>query len=138
MATASYLQNCSYTSVLPHTTPYELWTGIKTDLNNLRIFGCCTYAHIPDTHRKKPDVKTLKCIFIGYGTLTGIKGYRLYHPATRRLFTSRDVVFSEDLLLTSGGSPSPGNQSGHLTILMFFVQFLNLVQGCHHPMIPFL
>ncbi|MCO5591563.1 hypothetical protein L7F22_045550 [Adiantum nelumboides] len=36
---------------------------------------------------------TLKCIFVGYSS--GSKGYRLYNPATNKIFESRDVIFAE-------------------------------------------
>ncbi|MCO5587128.1 hypothetical protein L7F22_041075 [Adiantum nelumboides] len=34
-----------------------------------------------------------KCIFVGYSS--GSKGYRLYNPATNKIFESRDVIFAE-------------------------------------------
>ena len=44
--------------------------------------------------RKKLDDKAVKCIFVGYSAKS--KGYRLYHPQTKRVLVSRDVVFVED------------------------------------------
>ena len=44
--------------------------------------------------RRKLDLKTRKCILLGYGTET--KGYRLYDPNQERLFHSRDVMFNEE------------------------------------------
>lgn len=105
VSTACYLQNCSFTSALSNTTPFELWTGMKPDIRNLRIFGCPAYSHIPEEKRTKLDTKTLKCIFIGYSETTGTKGYRLFDPTTKRVFTSRDVIFYEDSLLTGGALP---------------------------------
>lgn len=37
---------------------------------------------------------------MGYGEPLGIKGYRLYNPATQQIFSSRDVIFEEDSLPT--------------------------------------
>ena len=36
----------------------------------------------------------MKCIFVGYSSES--KGYRLYHPQSKRILISRDVVFVED------------------------------------------
>ncbi|MCO5572608.1 hypothetical protein L7F22_026365 [Adiantum nelumboides] len=43
--------------------------------------------------RGKLDDKAIKCIFVGYSS--GSKGYRLYNPATNKIFESRDVIFTE-------------------------------------------
>ncbi|MCO5587897.1 hypothetical protein L7F22_041849 [Adiantum nelumboides] len=43
--------------------------------------------------RGKLDDKVVKCIFVGYSS--GSKGYRLYNPATNKIFESRDVIFAE-------------------------------------------
>jgi hypothetical protein len=101
LQTACYLQNISYTSALIKTTPFELWTGLKPNLSHLRIFGCQAFSQIPNEKHTKLQDKALKCVFVGYGEPLGIKGYRLYHAATKRLFYSRDVIFSEDELLSS-------------------------------------
>ena len=46
--------------------------------------------------RKKLDDKAVKCIFVGYSSES--KGYRLYHPQSKRILVSRDVVFVEDAI----------------------------------------
>jgi hypothetical protein len=48
------------------TTPEEIFTGNKPSIANLRIFGCKAYAYIPKEKRRKLDIKTLECIYIGY------------------------------------------------------------------------
>jgi hypothetical protein len=105
--TACYLQNCSYTSALDNTTPFELWTGIKPNISHLRIFGCKGFSHIPDEKCTKLEVKSTPCIFVGYGEPLGIKGYHLYNPETHRIFSSRDVIFEEDSLLSKPASSTP-------------------------------
>ena len=74
-------------------TPFEAWMGEKPNVEHLRTFGCVVYAHVAKDERKKLDLKTRKCVFLGYGTET--KGYRLYDPKRARVFYSRDVVFNE-------------------------------------------
>ena len=53
-----------------------------------------TYAHVHVEFRHKLDDKAIKCIFVGYSAES--KGYRFYNPATRNIFVSRDVTFSEN------------------------------------------
>ncbi|MCO5608578.1 hypothetical protein L7F22_062790 [Adiantum nelumboides] len=65
----------------------------KPSVSYLRVFGCLAYAHIPQQLRGKLDDKAVKCIFVGYSS--GSKGYRLYNPATNKIFESRDVIFAE-------------------------------------------
>ncbi|WVY99969.1 hypothetical protein V8G54_026039 [Vigna mungo] len=63
--------------------------------NNLkpRVFGCISYVHIHSMDRGKLDPRALKCVFIGY-SLTQ-KGYKCYHPPSKKFFVSRDVTFNE-------------------------------------------
>jgi hypothetical protein len=50
-------------------------------------------VHVPKEKWSKLDKKAIKCIFIGYKE--GVKGYKLWHLASRRIVYSRDVVFRE-------------------------------------------
>ena len=93
MATCVYLRNRSPTTAILGKTPYEALTGKKPSVNNLKVFGCVAYAHIPNDERKKLDNKAKKCIMLGYGDTT--KGYRLYDPIALKVIFSRDVIFAE-------------------------------------------
>ena len=93
LMTSIYLRNRSPTSAVSGMTPYEVWTGRKPCVDNLRIFGCICYSHIPKDERKKLDPKAKQAIHMGYGTET--KGYRLFDPKTKKVFYSRDVIFDE-------------------------------------------
>ena len=93
LATATYLRNRSPTTAVKEKTPCEVLTGKKPNVENLRIFGCNAYAHVPKDERKKLDSKTKKSIFLGYGD--EIKGYRLYDNNKKKVFYSRDVQFNE-------------------------------------------
>ncbi|XP_068497959.1 uncharacterized protein [Phaseolus vulgaris] len=41
-------------------------SGIKPNVQHLKVFGSITYAHVPKTARSKLDDKAVKTIFIGY------------------------------------------------------------------------
>ena len=64
--TVVYLKNRSPTRCLDHKTPFEALYDFKPTVNNLRIFGCKDFAHIPKENMKKLDAKAITCIFIGY------------------------------------------------------------------------
>ncbi|MCO5562965.1 hypothetical protein L7F22_016601 [Adiantum nelumboides] len=93
VACAAHVLNRCPTRALKTITPYESWYGKKPSVSYLRVFGCLAYAHIPQRLRGKLDDKAVKCIFVGYSS--GSKGYRLYNPATNKIFESRDVIFAE-------------------------------------------
>ena len=84
--------------VLNYKTPLDLLKScfpdsrFFTDLD-LRIFGCTAFVHIHDQHRSKLDLRSHKCIFLGYSSTQ--KGYRCYSPSLRKYFVSRDVTFFE-------------------------------------------
>lgn len=90
--TAAYLQNRLPSRVVKGT-PFELWTGRKSDIKHLRVFGCEAYVHIPDVKRSKLDPKAVKLRFVGYSE--DHKGYRFLDPTTNRITISRDAKFLE-------------------------------------------
>jgi hypothetical protein len=91
--TAKYLVNMSPSSVLVDMTPHEVWFGKNPSLSHLKVFGCDAFVHVPKEKRSKLDKKEVKCIFIGYKE--GMKGYKLWDPASRKTMYNRDVVFRE-------------------------------------------
>ncbi|MCO5600205.1 hypothetical protein L7F22_054314 [Adiantum nelumboides] len=93
VACAAHVLNRCPTRALKTITPYESWYDRKPSVSYLRVFGCLAYAHIPQQLRGKLDDKAIKCIFVGYSS--GSKGYRLYNPATNKIFESRDVIFAK-------------------------------------------
>lgn len=91
--TAVYVINRCPAKGLNGKTPEEIWTGKFPDLSHMKVFGCKAMVHVPKQTRKKWDAKSRELIFVGYGQET--KGYRLIHPETKKLITSRDAVFFE-------------------------------------------
>jgi len=57
---AVYLLNRCPTRSLQVITPQEAWSGHKTSVTHLRVFGCVAYAKIPDARRTKLDDKSEK------------------------------------------------------------------------------
>ena len=63
--------------------------------------GLSALTHVPKELRRKLDDKATKCIFVGYSRES--KGYRLYDPHSKRIFSSRDVIFDEKSELSMAG-----------------------------------
>ena len=93
---AAYILNKCPTKALQSITPYEAWHGRKPSIGHLRVFGCLAYALVPVKQCQKLDDKAVKCIFVGYSSES--KGYRLYHPQSKHILISWDVVFVEDVV----------------------------------------
>jgi hypothetical protein len=91
--TTVHIKNRCLTKAFESKTPQEAWTGRKPDVSHLKAFGYKTFAHIPDEKRSKLESKSMPCVFLGY--CEGTKAYRLMCVETKRIITSRDVVFLE-------------------------------------------
>ena len=63
LETVVYLLNRVPTKLVP-STPYELWTGKKPNLNHLKIWGCP--AHVRKSNIDKLGLRSDRCLFIGY------------------------------------------------------------------------
>jgi hypothetical protein len=77
---------------LDRITPEESWSGVRPNLNHLKVFGSLVYRHVPDQLRRKLDDKSNQMVLIGYHS-TG--GYKLLDPITRQIVISRDVIVDE-------------------------------------------
>lgn len=94
LSTAVYLKNLSPTKAVQGMVPYEAWTGVKPNVKDLKVFGCCAYVHVPKTKSKKLGDRSKMCIFIGYDDEK--KGFRLVDMARPRdVFVERSVYFDE-------------------------------------------
>ena len=76
-------------------TTFEAWTGKKSNMKHLQIYGYLCVLHMfidpkPKDELQKLDYKT--SIPLGYGTKT--KGYRLYDEKHGKVLYSQDVLFS--------------------------------------------
>jgi hypothetical protein len=104
LLTSAYLINRLPSKTLGNISPAETLSKAYPDFHisqglTPRIFGCIAFVHIPAHNRDKLDPRALKCIFIGYSPTQ--KGYKCYHPTSKKTFVSKDVTFDEDANLYS-------------------------------------
>lgn len=94
--TSSYLINRLPSRVIDFKSPLNYMSEFFP-MNNFysklppKIFGCVFYVHNHKYQRSKLDPRALRCIFVGYSTTQ--KGYKCYHPTSRKFFVSKDVTF---------------------------------------------
>lgn len=94
--TSAYLINRLPSRVLSGVSHVQVLTrffpslSIMLSLQN-RVFGCSAFVHVHGLHQGKLDPRAIKCIFIGYAS--DKKGYKCYHPLSRRVYISMDVTF---------------------------------------------
>jgi hypothetical protein len=87
-----HLHNRSPTKSLEGKTPYEAMHGRTPAVGHLRTFGCLVYimelkAVIKLCGRSMPGM------FNSYAE--SVQAYRVLNPVTRRVHTTRDVIFDE-------------------------------------------
>jgi hypothetical protein len=61
-----YIQNRCPHAILKDKTLEEVFSGIKTKVGHLRIFGCPMYIHVPKEKRTKMEPSGKKGVFVGY------------------------------------------------------------------------
>ena len=93
--TAAYLINRLPTQVLNKQSPVEVLSS-PSDLFAIppKVFGCVCFVHNHSPTRGKLDPRAIKCVFLGYSPTQ--KGYKCYHPPTRKWYVSMDVTFFEE------------------------------------------
>lgn len=94
-STANFLVNLLPSSVTKdHRSPYEVLNWKALDYSSLRVFGCACFPILRDYSGKKIDLKSLKCVFLGYNDK--YKGYKFLYPPTGHVYISRHVAFDEN------------------------------------------
>ncbi|KAL6332326.1 hypothetical protein AAG906_004891 [Vitis piasezkii] len=98
-----YLINRVPSISIEFQTPLQALTNVVVapTVPNLpsRVFGCVAFVHLHKHQCTKLTSRALQCVFVGNALHK--KGYRCYHPPTRRMFITMDVVFHEDLMYFS-------------------------------------
>lgn len=70
---ANYIQNRSPHRFVKDHTPFEAWSGTKSEVTHFYVFGSRAWARIPFEKRKDLDPQSIECMFFGYPD--GVKGY---------------------------------------------------------------
>ena len=70
-----HVLNRSSTVVVKDMTPEEAWSGVKSNVDYFRVFGCMGHVHVSDGKRKKLDDKSFQCVLLGMSEES--KAYRL-------------------------------------------------------------
>jgi hypothetical protein len=91
---AYIILNLRSTKRSPGKTPSELFSGIKPNISNLRIFGSTVFVYDTKPRKRKLDSRSRKCLYLSTNDRT--KGFRCYDVMTRRVLVSKDVKFIED------------------------------------------
>ena len=81
-------------------TSREVFTGVKSGVGHLRIFGCLVYIHVPKEKRTKLEPSGKKGTFVGYNESS--KAYKIYIPGFRQIEVSIDVTFEEEMAVRKG------------------------------------
>ena len=63
VATAVYIMNRCPIKSVKNKVPQEAWTCMNHSVSHLKVFGCVSYAHVPDELRSKLDKKGQKMYF---------------------------------------------------------------------------
>ena len=122
ITTTAYLINHIPSSSLQFQTPFDVLhhTVSATTILNLspKVFGCVAFMHLHKGLRTKLEPQALRCVFVGYALHQ--KGYQCYHPHSRKLYVTFDVVFHENDMYYSESSLQGENRDE--------------VQTLHHPL----
>ncbi|CAI7775851.1 unnamed protein product [Closterium sp. NIES-53] len=78
---------------LPETTPTLRWTGKVGDASVFRVWG--SRAFVRDTSTDKLSSRVVPCVILGFPP--DAPGWKFYHPTSRRVLSSQDVMFDESV-----------------------------------------
>jgi hypothetical protein len=93
-STTMYIQNMCSHDIFKDTTPEEVFSRIKPEVGNLRIFLCLVYIHVPKEKRTNMETSGNKGVFVGYSENS--KVYMIYVLGQRQIEVRRDVTFHEE------------------------------------------
>jgi hypothetical protein len=82
-STAVYIHNRCPHAILKDKTPEEVFSGIKSEVGHLRVFGCLVYIHVPKEKRTKMEPSGKKGVFVGYSENS--KAYKIYVLGQRKI-----------------------------------------------------
>lgn len=92
-------------------SPFEKVNGYKPNLDNLRVWGCTAYAHVPKEKRKqKFEKNAIKCVHVGMKEESNV--YQLWNPKTKKFFFSADVVMFDEADFSAFSKASGASANG--------------------------
>ncbi|CAI7857411.1 unnamed protein product [Closterium sp. NIES-54] len=86
---------------LPETLPILRWTGKVGDAFVFRVGDASVFpvwgsrAFVRDTSADKLSARAIPCVFLGF--VPDAPGWQFYHPTSRRVLPSQDVMFDESV-----------------------------------------
>ncbi|CAI7919270.1 unnamed protein product [Closterium sp. NIES-54] len=78
---------------MPETSPTLRWTGKVGDASAFCVWG--SRAFVRDLSADKLSSPAVPCVFLGFPP--DARGWRFYHPTSRRVLSSQDVTFDESV-----------------------------------------
>ena len=105
MHTATHLLNRRPSRAINNLTPFLLLHGAHPTYDHLRTFGCLCYPNLLATSPHKLAPRSTPCVLLGYPLEH--KGYRCMDLQTRKVITSRHVIFNESVFPFSYAYPAP-------------------------------
>ncbi|CAI6000475.1 unnamed protein product [Closterium sp. NIES-65] len=75
------------------TSPALLWTGKVGNASAFRVWG--SWAFVFDLSADKLSPRAAPCVFLGFPP--DAPGWQFYHPTSRRVLSSQDVMFDESV-----------------------------------------
>lgn len=91
MNTVAYLKNRTIANTAVNKSPYEIFFGIKPNVENLKIYGSRVFVRVPEVRRQsKWDNKSELGVLVGYNT----NGYRVL--VNNRVINARHVQVVEE------------------------------------------
>ena len=65
----------------------------EPSIAQVKVFGSTCYTFVPKEKRRKFDDKSAKGIFLGYSLKS--KDCKVYHPTTKKVEVTRNLIFNE-------------------------------------------
>ena len=87
-----YVKNRTWTRALDNMMPYEVLTGMKPDISNLRVWGQKVWVH--DNKGSKLDGRAKEGYWVGIDDES--KAHRIYWPGKRSVTVERSVKFTPE------------------------------------------
>ncbi|CAI7883686.1 unnamed protein product [Closterium sp. NIES-53] len=78
---------------LPETSPTLCWTRKVGDVSVFWVRGSRAFVH--DTSADKLSARAIPCAFLGFSP--DAPGWQFYHPTSRCVFPSQDIIFYESI-----------------------------------------